>query len=183
MSPLRLMRCAFAAVVVAATPALAQPPAPTPANPWFTAAAFPEASEEVLGAPHNGKLYAFSGLAPGFRAARARVRIRSGEQSVGEEEADAAQLPPRRLRRPQQQDLCVRRFRAARARPRRPGTRSTTPGSTTPPRTSGKSLRRCRPGAEPLPPRSPTARSMSPAAPIRSTVSPKTASIRRARIT
>jgi N-acetylneuraminic acid mutarotase len=67
MSPYRLMRCAFAAAVVTATPALAQPPTPSPASPWFAAAAFPEPSEEVLGAPTGGKLYAFSGLAPGFR--------------------------------------------------------------------------------------------------------------------
>src|SRR5262249_47747030 len=58
------------AVVLAAaiaTPALAQPPAPSPASPWFAAAPFPEASEEVLGAPTGGKLYSFSGLGPGFR--------------------------------------------------------------------------------------------------------------------
>src|SRR5436309_13634510 len=71
MSSHRLMRCAFSAAVVAATlmatPALAQPPAPTPASPWFTAAPLPEPSEEVLGAPIGGKLYGFSGLGPGFR--------------------------------------------------------------------------------------------------------------------
>src|SRR5262245_37655669 len=64
MSPHHLMRCAFAAAVVMATPALAQPPAPSPANPWFTAAAFPEPSEEVLSATANNKLYVFAGLAP-----------------------------------------------------------------------------------------------------------------------
>ena len=64
MSPRHLMRCAFAAVVVMATPSLAQPPAPSPANPWFTAAAFPEPSEEVLSATANNKLYVFAGLAP-----------------------------------------------------------------------------------------------------------------------
>jgi len=58
------MRCAFAAAVVIATPALAQAPAPTPANPWTMAAAFPEASEEVLSATANNKLYVFAGLAP-----------------------------------------------------------------------------------------------------------------------
>jgi N-acetylneuraminic acid mutarotase len=42
----------------------AQAPAPTPANPWFQAAPFPEPSEEVLGATANGKLYVFAGLAP-----------------------------------------------------------------------------------------------------------------------
>ena len=57
----------FAAAVVVTTPALAQPPAPSPANPWFTAAPLPEPSEEVLGAPIGGKLYGFSGLGPGFR--------------------------------------------------------------------------------------------------------------------
>src|SRR5262245_65873669 len=67
MSPYRLMHCAFAATVVIATPALAQAPAPTPANPWFAAAPLPEPSEEVLGAPIGGKLYGFSGLGPGFR--------------------------------------------------------------------------------------------------------------------
>src|SRR3954452_8104175 len=67
MSPRHLMRSAIVAAVIMATPALAQPPAPSPANPWFTAAAFPEPSEEVLGAPIGGKLYGFSGLGPGFR--------------------------------------------------------------------------------------------------------------------
>jgi N-acetylneuraminic acid mutarotase len=51
-----------------AAPALAQAPAaPTPANPWFMAAPFPEPSEEVLGATANGKLYVFAGLAPGWK--------------------------------------------------------------------------------------------------------------------
>ena len=68
MSPLRHLRYAVAAVTVIvavmAVPALAQSPAPTPANPWFMAAAFPEASEEVLSATANNKLYVFAGLAP-----------------------------------------------------------------------------------------------------------------------
>ena len=64
MSPLRHLRYAVAAVAVIAMPALAQSPAPTPANPWFMAAAFPEASEEVLSATANNKLYVFAGLAP-----------------------------------------------------------------------------------------------------------------------
>src|SRR5258705_10968041 len=56
---------AGAAVVAAVASALAQgPAAPTAANPWFMAAPFPEASEEVLGATANGKLYVFAGLAP-----------------------------------------------------------------------------------------------------------------------
>src|SRR5262249_32646632 len=52
-------------------PALAQAPsapaAPSAANPWVTLAPFPDASEEVLGATANGKLYVFCGLAPGFK--------------------------------------------------------------------------------------------------------------------
>src|SRR5262245_56534852 len=65
MSALRHLRYAIAAAVaVLAVPALAQAPAPTPANPWFMAAAFPEASEEVLSATANNKLYVFAGLAP-----------------------------------------------------------------------------------------------------------------------
>ena len=63
----RLMRCAFAAAALIATPAFAQAPAPSPANPWFMAAPFPEASEEVLAATANNKLYVFAGLAPGFK--------------------------------------------------------------------------------------------------------------------
>jgi N-acetylneuraminic acid mutarotase len=43
------------------------PAAPTPANPWFQGAPFPEASEEVLGATAGGKLYVFCGLAPGWK--------------------------------------------------------------------------------------------------------------------
>src|SRR5437016_3332188 len=64
-----VLRSAIAgtALIAAVTPALAQAPAPTPANPWFQAAPLPEPSEEVLGAPVNGKLYGFSGLGPGFR--------------------------------------------------------------------------------------------------------------------
>src|SRR5437588_2136243 len=64
-----VLRSAIAGMglTVAATAALAQAPAPTLANPWFQAAPLPEPSEEVLGAAVNGKLYGFSGLAPGFR--------------------------------------------------------------------------------------------------------------------
>jgi N-acetylneuraminic acid mutarotase len=43
------------------------PAAPTPANPWFQGAPFPDASEEVLGATAGGKLYVFCGLAPGWK--------------------------------------------------------------------------------------------------------------------
>src|SRR5262245_38501638 len=64
MSPRRHLRYAIAVAAFIATPALAQGPAPTPANPWFMAAAFPEASEEVLSATANNKLYVFAGLAP-----------------------------------------------------------------------------------------------------------------------
>src|SRR5262245_59118311 len=67
MSPHHLMRCALTAAVVMATPALAQAPAPSPANPWFAAAPFPEPSEEVLSATANNKLYVFAGLAPGWK--------------------------------------------------------------------------------------------------------------------
>jgi N-acetylneuraminic acid mutarotase len=63
----RLMRCAFAAAALMAAPAFAQAPAPSPANPWFMAAPFPEPSEEVLSATANNKLYVFAGLAPGFK--------------------------------------------------------------------------------------------------------------------
>jgi N-acetylneuraminic acid mutarotase len=64
----RLMAYAAAAAIMAAgVQALAQAPAPTPANPWFQAAPFPDPSEEVLGATANGKLYVFAGLAPGFK--------------------------------------------------------------------------------------------------------------------
>ena len=56
------------ALLTAGAPGLAQgPAAPTPANPWFQAAPFPEPSEEVLGATANGKLYVFAGLAPGWK--------------------------------------------------------------------------------------------------------------------
>src|SRR5262249_16807858 len=64
LAPHRLLRSAAAAPVVTATPALAEAPAPTPANPWTMAAPFPEASEEVLSATANNKLYVFAGLAP-----------------------------------------------------------------------------------------------------------------------
>ena len=69
MSSIPELRFAIAgAVLVAAgTGALAQAPAPTPANPWVQAAPLPEPSEEVLGATANGKLYVYAGLAPGFR--------------------------------------------------------------------------------------------------------------------
>lgn len=58
---------AAAAIMAAGVQALAQAPAPTPANPWFMAAPFPEPSEEVLAATANNKLYVFAGLAPGFK--------------------------------------------------------------------------------------------------------------------
>lgn len=51
-------------------PAFAQAPAPaapTAANPWILGAPFPDASEEVLGATANDKLYVFAGLAPGWK--------------------------------------------------------------------------------------------------------------------
>jgi N-acetylneuraminic acid mutarotase len=67
MSSRSLLGFAFAAAttLAAAAAALAQgPAAPTPANPWFMAAPFPDPSEEVLGATANGKLYVFAGLAP-----------------------------------------------------------------------------------------------------------------------
>src|SRR5882757_5392379 len=69
MPSIRVLCVAVAgtALVAAVTAALAQVPAPTPANPWFQAAPLPEPSEEVLGAAVNGKLYGFSGLGPGFR--------------------------------------------------------------------------------------------------------------------
>jgi len=67
MSLHHLMRHALAAAALMATPALAQSPAPTPANPWFMAAPFPEPSEEVLSATANNKLYVFAGLAPGWK--------------------------------------------------------------------------------------------------------------------
>src|SRR5262249_16672601 len=63
-----LMHCLIAtAAFTAAGAALAQAPAPTPANPWFAAAPFPEPSEEVLAATANNKLYVFAGLAPGWK--------------------------------------------------------------------------------------------------------------------
>ena len=47
---------------------LAQTPAaPTAASPWVSLAPFPDASEEVLGATANGKLYVFCGLGPAFK--------------------------------------------------------------------------------------------------------------------
>jgi len=59
---------ALAATLLAASAAsysLAQAPqAPSAANPWSELAPFPDASEEVLGAVANGKLYVFCGLAP-----------------------------------------------------------------------------------------------------------------------
>ena len=68
MSAHRFVRYALAATALMSTPAFAQgPAAPTPANPWFQAAPFPEPSEEVLGATANGKLYVFAGLAPGWK--------------------------------------------------------------------------------------------------------------------
>jgi N-acetylneuraminic acid mutarotase len=68
MSPRSVLRVAMVGAAVLATPAFAQaPPAPSAANPWFSAAPFPEPSEEVLGATANGKLYVFAGLAPGWK--------------------------------------------------------------------------------------------------------------------
>jgi len=55
---------AAAALALLGAQALAQSPAPTPANPWVTLAPFPDPSEEVLAATANGKLYVFAGLAP-----------------------------------------------------------------------------------------------------------------------
>ena len=65
-----LRRAALSALIVlGATAALAQAPAPSPtaASPWVMGAPFPEASEEVLGATAGGKLYVFAGLAPGWK--------------------------------------------------------------------------------------------------------------------
>ena len=69
MSSMSMLRFAGAGALLfaAGVVSFAQAPAPTPANPWFQAAPLPEASEEVLGAAVNGKLYGFSGLGPGFR--------------------------------------------------------------------------------------------------------------------
>ena len=57
-----------AAPPAAAAPAAPAPsaaaPAPTAANPWATLAAFPDPSEELLGATAGGKLYIFAGLGP-----------------------------------------------------------------------------------------------------------------------
>jgi N-acetylneuraminic acid mutarotase len=58
---------AAAAIMAAGVQALAQAPAPTPANPWYMAAPFPEPSEEVLGTTANNKFYVFAGLAPGWK--------------------------------------------------------------------------------------------------------------------
>jgi N-acetylneuraminic acid mutarotase len=59
--------CFFAAGATAFAQAPTPPAAPTAANPWVTLAPFPDASEEVLGATANGKLYVFCGLAPGWK--------------------------------------------------------------------------------------------------------------------
>jgi N-acetylneuraminic acid mutarotase len=70
MSSRSVLGLAIVAAMAAgwAAPVLAQAPAaPTPANPWFMAAPFPEPSEEVLGATANGRLYVFAGLAPGWK--------------------------------------------------------------------------------------------------------------------
>src|ERR1700730_15348370 len=68
MSAVRIVIGAWAvATGIALSHALAQAPAaPTPANPWATLAPFPDASEEVLGAVANGKLYVFCGLGPNW---------------------------------------------------------------------------------------------------------------------
>jgi N-acetylneuraminic acid mutarotase len=72
MSRRSMLRFALLGAALVATPAFAPafaqaPAAPTAANPWFMAAPFPEASEEVLGATAGGKLYVFAGLAPGWK--------------------------------------------------------------------------------------------------------------------
>src|SRR5262249_9753760 len=67
MPAARIIFGAFAiAGTIAFTHALAQAPAPTPANPWATLAPFPDPSEEVLGAVANGKFYVFCGLGPSW---------------------------------------------------------------------------------------------------------------------
>lgn len=69
----RLNRTVFAAtamtfLALAGGSCLAQTPAaPTAASPWVSLAPFPDASEEVLGATANGKLYVFCGLGPAFK--------------------------------------------------------------------------------------------------------------------
>jgi N-acetylneuraminic acid mutarotase len=67
MISVRLMGLAAVLVAAGTSGVLAQRPTPTAANPWFDAAPLPEPSGEVLGLAANGKLYAFAGLAPGFR--------------------------------------------------------------------------------------------------------------------
>jgi N-acetylneuraminic acid mutarotase len=69
----RILFGALAALFVGAA-AVAQAPAPPPAapaaappGPWLTLAPFPNASEEVLGATANGRLYVLAGLAPGWK--------------------------------------------------------------------------------------------------------------------
>ena len=44
-----------------------RPPLSRRPNPWSQGAPFPEASEELLGAPAGGKFYVFAGLAPGWK--------------------------------------------------------------------------------------------------------------------
>lgn len=63
----RLVLGAVGAGLFAVSAAAQAPVAPTPANPWTLLAAFPQPSEEVLGASANGKLYVFAGLAPGWK--------------------------------------------------------------------------------------------------------------------
>lgn len=58
---------AFGCATSALAQAPAQPAAPTAANPWVNLAPFPEPSEELLGTSLNGKVYAFAGLAPGWK--------------------------------------------------------------------------------------------------------------------
>jgi N-acetylneuraminic acid mutarotase len=69
----RLYRTIFAATamtlpVLGGATCLAQTSAPpTAASPWVSLAPFPDASEEVLGATADGKLYVFCGLGPAFK--------------------------------------------------------------------------------------------------------------------
>src|SRR4051812_27503300 len=73
MTSLRPWHAALSVLIaVNASAAFAQAPAPAPAapsaaTPWVMGAPLPDASEEVLGATANGKLYVFAGLAPGWK--------------------------------------------------------------------------------------------------------------------
>ena len=149
MSPLRLLRCAVAAVAVDRhARARAEPRAPTPANPWFMAARVPGSLRGgALGATANGKLYVFAGLAPGLEAAALVFEYDPASNQWAQEEADEAcdaiTSPSRAstTRSTPSAVLCCRN------RGRQPGTRSTMPGNTIRRPTSGRSSRRCRPSA------------------------------------